>query len=124
MGFSPEIATGVWVGHDESRFLGAGETGARAAAPVWIEYMKMALADLPKRDFIPPDSIVFARIDRETGLLATRLSTETVFQAFISGTEPTQSADTQRAASDALQNLREDSLPGDNAVQLMKLDRF
>ena len=57
-------------------------------------------------------------------LLATRLSTETVFQAFISGTEPTQSVDTQRAASDALRNLREDSLSGENAAQLMRLDGF
>ena len=124
VGFSPEIATGVWVGHDEVRFLGAGETGSRAAAPVWIDYMGAALADRPKRDFIPPESIVFARIDRQTGLLATRQSKETVFQAFISGTEPTETADTHRAASDALRDLREDSLSRDQAVQLMKLDAF
>ncbi|MCH8890799.1 MAG: PBP1A family penicillin-binding protein, partial [Myxococcales bacterium] len=42
MGFSPEIVTGVWVGHDESRFLGYGETGSRAAAPIWVDYMRVA----------------------------------------------------------------------------------
>ena len=124
MGFSPEIATGVWVGFDEIRFLGAGETGSRAAAPIWIDYMGKALADLPKRDFALPKSIVFARIDRESGLLATRHSKETVFQAFIAGTEPTETADNRRTTQDALQDLREDSLSRDQAVQLMKLESF
>jgi penicillin-binding protein 1A len=124
LGFSPEIVTGVWVGHDEIRFLGAGETGARAAAPVWIDYMSVALADMPKRDFSPPGSIVFARIDRETGLLASRQTKETVFQAFIAGTEPTETAETHRSTSEALRDLREDSLSRDQAVQLMKLDGF
>ncbi|MGH0029090.1 MAG: penicillin-binding protein 1A [Myxococcota bacterium] len=124
MGFSPEITTGVWVGFDEIRFLGAGETGSRAASPIWIDYMRTALADKPKRDFALPESIVFARIDRETGLLASRSSTETVFQAFIAGTEPTETADCRRTTQDALQDLREDSLSRDRALQLMKLDTF
>jgi penicillin-binding protein 1A len=124
VGFSPEIATGVWVGHDEIRFLGPGETGARAAAPVWIDFMNVALADVPKRDFSPPGSIVFARIDRETGLLASRHTKETVFQSFIAGTEPTETAETHRSTSEALRDLREDSLSRDQAVQLMKLEGF
>ena len=86
--------------------------------------LRAALAERPKRDFTPPDSIVFARIDRETGLLATGHSQETVFQAFIAGTEPTESADSQRATSDALRDLREDSLSREQAVQLMKLEGF
>jgi penicillin-binding protein 1A len=123
MGFSPEIATGVWVGHDEIRFLGAGETGSRDAAPIWIDYMRVALADRPKRDFAVPEPIVFARIDRESGLLAAGSSPkETVFQAFIAGTEPTETADNRRTTRDALRDLREDSLSQDQALQLMKLD--
>jgi penicillin-binding protein 1A len=124
LGFSPEIATGVWVGHDESRFLGVGETGSRAASPIWIDYMRVALADKPKRDFALPESIVFARIDRETGLLATNNTKKTVFQAFIAGTEPTETADNRRTNQDALRDLREDSLSDDQALQLMKLDGF
>jgi penicillin-binding protein 1A len=124
MGFSPEIVTGVWVGHDVSHFLGWGETGSRAAAPIWVDYMRVALADRPKRDFDTPDSIIFTRIDRETGLLATRNSRETVFQAFIAGTEPTETADTHRNASDALHDLREDSLSSDEAARAMQLDTF
>jgi penicillin-binding protein 1A len=124
VGFSPEIATGVWVGHDEIRFLGPGETGARAAAPVWIEFMGVALEGVPKRDFTPPGSIVFARIDRESGLLASRHTKETVFQPFIAGTEPTETAETHRSTSEALRDLREDSLSQDEAVQVMKLEGF
>ncbi len=124
VGFSPEIVTGVWVGHDESLFLGWGETGSRAAAPIWVDYMGTALAGRPKRDFDTPESIVFTRIDRETGLLATRNSRETVFQAFIAGTEPTETADTRRTTTDALRDLREDSLSSDGAARLMQLDSF
>jgi len=126
VGFSPEIATGVWVGHDVARFLGQGETGARAAAPIWMDYMRAALADRPARDFSPPDSIVFARIDRESGLLAAHDGQDTVFQSFLAGTEPTQTADSQRNNSEALQELREDSLSSDdqNSMHLMQLDNF
>ncbi len=108
LGFSPEIATGVWVGHDVSRFLGWGETGSRAAAPIWVEYMKAALAERPVRDFPVPDEIVFARIDRKTGLLASRSSKETVFQAFLTETVPTETAESERTESEGRRALRND----------------
>lgn len=123
VGFSPDVVTGVWVGHDVARFLGPGETGARAAAPIWKDYMRAVLDERPDRDFSPPDSIVFARIDRESGLLATERSKNAVFQAFLAGTEPTETEDHQRTTSEALQELREDSL-SDEAVRLMQLDSF
>ncbi|MDH3519355.1 MAG: PBP1A family penicillin-binding protein [Myxococcales bacterium] len=124
VGFSPEVTTGVWVGHDESRFLGWGETGSRAAAPIWVDYMREALAGRPRRDFDTPDSIVFTRIDRETGLLASSSTQETLFQAFIAGTEPTETAERQRNTSEALRDLREDSLSSDGAARLLQLDSF
>ena len=109
MGFSPEIMTGVWVGHDESRFLGWGETGSRAAAPVWVDYMRVALANRPVRDFKPPEPIVFARIDRKTGLLAGSNSTDTVFQAFLTGTEPTRTSAAEKNDSARRRELRLDA---------------
>jgi penicillin-binding protein 1A len=124
MGFSPDIVTGVWVGHDESRFLGFGETGSRAAAPVWVDYMRVALEDRPRRDFPVPESIVFTRIDRETGLLAARNSVDTIWQPFISGSEPTETADTRRTTDEALRDLREDSLTSDSAMRMMQMDSF
>ena len=128
VGFSPDIVTGVWVGYDVARFLGPGETGAHAAAPIWMDYMRVAMADRPERDFSPPDSIVFARIDRDSGLLSDGDGPDTVFQSFLAGTEPTETADAQRHTSEALQELREDSLSGeegdDSAMRLMQNDGF
>ena len=103
IGFSPDVITGVWVGHDESRFLGWGETGARAALPIWIEFMHAALDPRPARDFPVPESIVFARVDRKTGLLADASSSNSVFQAYPAGAEPTESV---RAAEDTAESRR------------------
>jgi len=110
IGFTPDVATGVWVGHDESRFLGWGETGSRAAAPIWMQFMKAAVADRPVRDFPIPEPIVFARIDRKTGLLAKANSTDTVFQSFLVGTVPTESADSAQSQNERRRLLRMDDL--------------
>ncbi len=109
MGFSPEVITGVWVGHDESRFLGYGETGSRAAAPIWVDYMRAALKGRPARDFPVPEKIEFARIDRKTGLLAGENTESTVFQPFLQGTVPTEMADSARTQSESRRQLRLDS---------------
>ncbi|MGC2184823.1 MAG: PBP1A family penicillin-binding protein [Terriglobales bacterium] len=54
VGFSPSITCGVWVGYDENKFLGARETGARAALPIWMDFMKAALAGKDPGEFQPP----------------------------------------------------------------------
>ena len=54
VGFSPSITCGVWVGYDEKKFLGARETGARAALPIWMDFMKTALAGKDPGEFQPP----------------------------------------------------------------------
>ncbi|MBW2167389.1 MAG: penicillin-binding protein 1A [Deltaproteobacteria bacterium] len=58
VGFSPSIATGVWVGRDKFVTLGKRETGARAALPIWMEFMEKALADEPFQYFDIPDDVV------------------------------------------------------------------
>ncbi|HEV2113134.1 MAG TPA: PBP1A family penicillin-binding protein, partial [Terriglobales bacterium] len=55
MGFSPSITCGVWIGYDEKRSLGPKETGAEAALPIWMDYMKVALVGHEKEDFTPPN---------------------------------------------------------------------
>ncbi|HEY8156375.1 MAG TPA: PBP1A family penicillin-binding protein [Myxococcota bacterium] len=109
IGYSPDVVTGVWVGHDESRFLGWGETGARAALPIWMEYMHAALDPRPARDFPVPEAIVFARIDRKTGLLADASSSNSVFQAYLAGAEPTESVRAAEDTSESSRQLRMDS---------------
>ena len=109
MGFSPDITTGVWVGHDDNRELGFGETGAGAALPIWSDYMAAALATRPMRDFDVPDhDIVFARVDRETGLLADSVSHDAYFQPFIEGTQPVRTLGQRESVSDARRALRDD----------------
>jgi penicillin-binding protein 1A len=58
VGFSPSITCGVWVGYDEKKFLGAKETGSRAALPIWMDFMKVALAGKDPGGFqAPPDGV-------------------------------------------------------------------
>jgi penicillin-binding protein 1A len=109
MGFSPDLTTGVWVGHDDNSALGFGETGAGAALPIWRDFMRVALADRPIRDFeVPADHIVFQRIDRDTGLIADASTQDAYFQPFIEGTEPQRSVSQQESDTDARRALRED----------------
>lgn len=51
IGFSPSITCGVWIGYDEKKTLGNKETGAMAALPIWIEFMKVAIANKPDEKF-------------------------------------------------------------------------
>ncbi len=90
LGYTPRYTTGVWVGLDQEASLGKGETGSRAAAPIWLEYMKKALDGKPVRPFTVPEGIVFARIDARTGLLPSEASRETIFECFKEGTVPTE----------------------------------
>jgi penicillin-binding protein 1A len=88
IGYSPEIATGVWIGYDSARNLGVNETGGRTAAPIFLEYMKHALHDRPVQDFRVPEGVVFARVDRTSGLLAPPGDDEAIFMPFREGTAP------------------------------------
>jgi len=88
IGFTPQLVTGVWVGYDDRRPMGSGETGTRAASPVWLNFMKECHKGRPVEDFPAPEGIVFAKIDSEKGLLASPYSKKTVFQSFKRGTEP------------------------------------
>ncbi len=54
IGFSPTLTCGVWVGYDEKKSLGPRETGARAALPIWMQFMNVALAGKDQGDFQPP----------------------------------------------------------------------
>ncbi|MBN2207954.1 MAG: PBP1A family penicillin-binding protein [Candidatus Coatesbacteria bacterium] len=90
VGFSPDLVVGAWVGFDELEPLGSGETGARAALPIWKDFMETALEGEPEKEFPVPEGIVFRMIDAETGLLASEETTDTIKQAFIAGTEPVE----------------------------------
>jgi penicillin-binding protein 1A len=84
LGFTPRLATGVWVGYDLPRSLGRDETGSRVAVPIWVAYMNRVLADSPKEDFPVPDRVVTLLVDEDPSGECVRL----VPMAFIQGTEP------------------------------------
>ena len=91
VGFTPELLAGVWVGFDERRVLGRGEEGARAALPIWTEFMTKALVGVPVSDFAQPPGVVVARIDPATGLLPAP-GGNGIEEFFLDGTAPTESA--------------------------------
>jgi penicillin-binding protein 1A len=57
IGFSPSITCGVWIGYDEKKTLGPKESGAMAALPMWIDFMKVAIQGHPNEDFAPPPDL-------------------------------------------------------------------
>jgi penicillin-binding protein 1A len=69
MGFSPDFTCGVWVGFDQELSLGDGETGGKAAAPIWGYFMRQVLRDKPVKEFPVPQTVEVRRINPRTGLL-------------------------------------------------------
>jgi penicillin-binding protein 1A len=92
MGYTPNLVVGVWVGFDDIRSLGETESGAHAALPIWIDFMREALLQLPEIPFEIPENIVFVNVDAATGLLAADHGEQGTVEVFLKGTEPTQSA--------------------------------
>ncbi len=86
VGFSPTMVAGVWVGFDSHDAMGSHETGAAAALPAWISFMREASPS--QQDFEPPRNVEYARIDPHTGLLAEPGARDAAVLAFISGTTP------------------------------------
>jgi penicillin-binding protein 1A len=84
VGFTPKLATGVWVGYDRPRSLGKDETGSRVAVPIWVSFMTRVLGDSPKEDFPVPERVVLLPVDLDASNECVRVVT----MAFIKGTEP------------------------------------
>lgn len=89
IGYVPGLTAGAWIGYDNEKPLGRGETGGHAALPIWLKFMQGATARMPVRNFPIPDGLEFAKIDPETGLLANASTQDAVFEVFKAGTAPT-----------------------------------
>ncbi len=87
-GFSPDLAVGIWVGFDEPRTLGEGEAGGSVAAPIFTDFMEVALKDEPALPFRMPPGVRLVRIDAATGELPGPATDVTILEAFRPGTEP------------------------------------
>ncbi len=97
VGFSPRMTVGVWVGRDRKEPIGKKMTGAKAAQPIWNEFMKGYLETLDEEtraeDFSVPAGVVFTPVDAFTGERAVppcSQQTSVVLEAFLDGTEPSE----------------------------------
>jgi penicillin-binding protein 1A len=96
MGFTRDLATGVWLGYDVNETpLGKYETGGHASLPIWLDYMSVALRDRPQPEFTAPPGVVEVRIDPDTGK-AVGENDRGVLEPFKVGTEPTEATVEQK----------------------------
>jgi len=89
IGFTPDLVTAVYIGNDDRKPLGNKMTGGVVAAPVWAKFMKSALKNNDKKDFLQPDKVINISVCKESGLLPINSCPETLTVSFIKGTEPT-----------------------------------
>lgn len=89
IGFSPDLAVGVFAGFDEPRSLGKRETGSSVSVPIWKAFMEEALKDEPIIPFRIPPGIRQVQINAETGVRAQPGDEKVIWESFVVGTEPT-----------------------------------
>jgi penicillin-binding protein 1A len=95
IGFSPDLAVGIFVGFDTPKSLGNRETGSTVAAPVFKDFMEGALANRPTVPFRIPSGIRLVRVNASNGKPAGARDRNYILEAYKSGNEPdatTQSA--------------------------------
>lgn len=90
-GYNPNIVTTTWVGFDQYEMLGKREYGGSAALPIWIDYMRVALAGKPDLPRPRPNGLVSVRIDPKTGALASPDQENAIFEVFLEENVPQES---------------------------------
>ncbi len=90
VGYTTDLTTCAWVGFDDMRPLGSQETGARAASPIWLSFMKSVSPTEGSYNFTVPEGIVSYMIDPATGLLAREETPGAFKEYFKEGTQPTE----------------------------------
>lgn len=114
VGYTTDLTTSVWIGFDNTKPLGSQETGARAASPVWLNFMKHVSAAGEPVNFAMPEGIVQYSIDPATGLLAEEQTAGSLKEYFKEGTQPTQFSNAGDGAFSILDVL--DGRRGRNAI--------
>ncbi|MFN9491298.1 MAG: penicillin-binding protein 1A [Betaproteobacteria bacterium] len=67
-GYQPTLVAIAWMGFDQPRTLGRNETGGSAALPIWIDYMAVALKNVPEEPLSPPQGVIAIQVNPDTGL--------------------------------------------------------
>ena len=91
IGFTPNLAAGLYIGYDKPQPLGKGVTGGGLAAPIFKEFMREALEGTPTVDFRMPEGMKVIAINRKTGMRAGEGDGGTIMEAFKPGTGPADS---------------------------------
>ncbi|MGE3770305.1 MAG: penicillin-binding protein 1A [Bdellovibrionales bacterium] len=88
VGFTPDLAVGVFVGYDDPRSLGDRETGSSVAAPIFGDFMQAAMKDKPAIPFRVPSGLRMVRVSAKTGALAEPGAPDAIWEAFLPETDP------------------------------------
>ena len=87
-GYNDHLVTSVWVGFDNHDPLGRRDVGGRAALPVWMEFMAIALEGIEDKPPAMPEGLAQAKIDPETGMLARLDNSDAIMEIFQAGRLP------------------------------------
>ncbi len=112
VGFSPDLAVGVYVGFDQPETLGKRETGSSVAIPVWKAFITEALEHEPVVPFRIPPGVRLVRIDGDRGLLPGTATERIITEAFIPGSEPEERADSLVITTDEVIDGSDASISG------------
>ncbi len=88
VGFTPDLACGVFVGFDDPKPLGSHETGASVAVPIFQKFMSDAVKDKPAVSFRMPSGLRMVKVTPETGAVAAAGDPNAIWEAFVPDTEP------------------------------------
>ncbi len=110
VGFSSNIVVGTWVGFDDNRPLGYGETGGKTALPMWMDFMTAAIPKYGAPEFPIPEGIMSMLVNKESGKPLPPGSTEGFQESFVTGFDPTSETSTVFDQSSQGPNGKQNSL--------------
>jgi penicillin-binding protein 1A len=79
-GFHRDLSATVWVGTDDFSSLGDNEFGSSIALPIWVDFMKVGLKELPQDPWITPPGLLYIKVNKDTGKQAEQLDQNTYFE--------------------------------------------
>lgn len=109
-GYHPKLVTTTWLGFDDNQNLGRREYGGSAALPIWMDYMKNVLPDLPRAKRTQPQGLLALKIDRLTGGAPTAKTEETLFEFFLEEHAPDFNQQHSHALSGQLESSQEEDI--------------
>ena len=106
-GYNSDLVAISWIGFDHNQSLGKGETGGRAALPMWIDYMRVVLEDMPEKPLMPPAGVVAVHINRESGKPTAPSDPDAMIEYFVKGTTESSTDVLETGTAPAPEGVRE-----------------